>query len=354
MKLHEAAVKLLKNNLALKKGEKVAVVSDMSETAMCTLRASARGKQAVSEHAQEPPAQRVEVLSTRHPLQRAVLDRKRCDVFDAVCKAAEMLGGKVEKIKITNKRMHGQPLPHLKKKFCESDVIIGITDKSISHCPELKLARTKGARAVTMPGVKRELFLKAMKANQMKIKKLGIRLRNRLKCRKIKITSPSGTNLEINAIKNIDIDDGDSTKKGTLNNVPFGEVCMIPISIANGILAIDFSRMDVNPKDKVKLTLKNGMIISYNNKKAKKFADALYKIDGKKAQKVVELGLGINPEHKTLIGSIIHDEKIYGSAHIAFGGYGTIRKCKLHEDVILLKPTVWADKKVIVKNGKIL
>ncbi|MFH8086684.1 MAG: hypothetical protein QW609_02585 [Candidatus Aenigmatarchaeota archaeon] len=55
-----------------------------------------------------------------------------------------------------------------------------------------------------------------------------------------------------------------------------------------------------------------------------------------------------------MIGKIIHDEKIIGSVHVAFGGFGNRRKCKIHEDVILLKPTVFFDDKMVIKNGKII
>ncbi|MEM5829832.1 MAG: hypothetical protein QW040_03860 [Candidatus Aenigmatarchaeota archaeon] len=41
-----------------------------------------------------------------------------------------------------------------------------------------------------------------------------------------------------------------------------------------------------------------------------------------------------------------------GSAHIAFGGFGNIRKCKIHEDVILLKPTVFFDGELVIRRGE--
>jgi leucyl aminopeptidase (aminopeptidase T) len=39
--------------------------------------------------------------------------------------------------------------------------------------------------------------------------------------------------------------------------------------------------------------------------------------------------------------------------HIAFGGHGKI-KCGVHEDIILLKPTVTIDGKKIAENGELL
>jgi leucyl aminopeptidase (aminopeptidase T) len=309
--LEKAAIRLMKQNIGLKQKEKVTVVTD----------------------------------------------REKCPVFNAVCKAVELLKGDLRKIRITSERTHSSPLPELAETFNNSDVIIGITDKSITHSPETRIARKKhGARAITMIEVDKSLFLKAMKANQKKILKIGKKLAQKLKrSRKVKITTPSGTDLEINVAKNeVTIDDGDSTAKGSLNNLPYGEVTMAPISMADGVIAIDFSRVDIRPGDYAKVIVRKGRIVNYNNLKARNFAEYLRNIDGEKALMVVELGLGINPEHKKLIGKIIHDEKIYGSAHIAFGGFGDKKECKIHEDVILLKPTVFFDKKPVIKEGKIL
>ncbi|MFH1420611.1 MAG: aminopeptidase [Candidatus Aenigmatarchaeota archaeon] len=311
MNLNQAALKLLTQNLALKKGEKVIVVSD----------------------------------------------RKHCRVFDAVCKATISMGGELTKIHITNKRMPSEPLPKLKNVFARSDVIIGIVDKSITHCPEVRIARKRhGARAVTFVGVDEKLFLKAMKADQKQIKKINNKLVKKLKrCKIVKIVTPAGTDVVFRMIKSsIGPDDGDSTKRGKLNNIPFGEVAVAPINIANGTVAIDFSRINVKQKDRVKVMIKNGKIIGWNNNIAKKFVDYLRKVDGERALHVVELGFGTNPLHKKLIGKIIHDEKIWGSIHVAFGGFGNARKCKIHEDVILLRPTVYFDGKMVIRNGKIL
>lgn len=307
--LEEAAISFLEKNVKLRKGERVVVVTD----------------------------------------------RKNCPIFKAICFATRLMGGSLKKVRITKKREHSSPLPKLKKTFIKSDVIIAVTDKSISHCPEVRIARKKyGARVISMVEVDEKLFLKGMKANQKKIKILGNKIAGKLrKCKKVKILTESGTHLIVNVVKNaIGIDDGDSTKKGKLSNFPYGEVTMAPINIANGIIAIDFSRVGIKPEDNAQIILKKGKIVGYNEK-AKKFVEFLKRVGGKKALKIVELGFGINPEHRNLIGKIIHDEKIIGSAHVAFGGFGN-RKCKIHEDIILLKPTVFFDEKMVIKNGRIL
>lgn len=309
--LQKAAIKLLKQNIDLRKHEKVVVVTD----------------------------------------------RKKCPIFKAICNAVRLMNGDLTEIHISKNRTHSSPLPKLKKTFTQSDIIIAITDKSISHCPETRIAGQKhGVRVISMVEVDKSLFLKAMRANQKKIKTISNKLSEKLKkCKKVRITTPSGTDVKVNVVKNaIGVDDGDFTLKGKLNNLPYGEVAMAPINIADGAIAIDFSRVNIKPKDQAKIIVKKGRIVDYNNLKAKNFVEYLRKIDGEKALKVVELGLGTNPEHKNLLGKIIHDEKILGSVHIAFGGLGDKRRCKIHEDVVLLKPTVFFDNKLVIEKGKIL
>jgi len=285
-----------------------------------------------------------------------VTDRKSCPIFNAVCSAAISRGAALTKVRISSRRTHSSPIPTLNDTFKKSDVIIAITDKSISHSPETRRARKlRGARVISMVEVNKALFLKAMSADAQRIRRIGDKLAEKLRRSKtVTITTPNGAYFTVETErKAISVDDGDSTKKGTINNIPYGEVTMAPIEMAEGTVAIDFARNHLKPKDNGKVFVKHGMIIGCTNS-AKSFVGYLKKTDGNRALKVVELGLGINPGHKTLIYNVIHDEKIFGSVHIAFGGLGDKRKCKIHEDVILLKPTVYFDNHVVIRNGVIL
>ncbi|MDD5178150.1 MAG: aminopeptidase [Candidatus Nanoarchaeia archaeon] len=286
-----------------------------------------------------------------------VTDRRSCKIFDAICRAAELKKARLFKAHISDEREHSQPIPYLKKVFRKSKVIIGITDKSISHCPEMSKAIKKGTRAITMVGVDEKLFLKGMAADKNKIIKTNEKLYKLLKkTKRVRITTHSGTDILFKVIKkNIHVDDGDSTKKGVLNNFPYGEVFVAPINRAMGMLTIDYSRVGIKPKDKATVLISGGKIVDDDgNKKTENFVKYLEEADGDKALRVVELGFGTNYLHKDLTENIIHDEKIHGSVHVAFGGFGSKRKSTIHEDVILLKPNVWFDFILVIKEGKII
>jgi leucyl aminopeptidase (aminopeptidase T) len=99
-----------------------------------------------------------------------------------------------------------------------------------------------------------------------------------------------------------------------------------------------------------KLWVKGGRIVKWNK------AGAIYVNNQRKAGPcgllIIELGIGTNPAHKKPIGNVLHDEKIHGSVHIAFGGGGRIRQCPIHEDVVILRPTVTVDGRIILKDGR--
>jgi len=309
MKLDQATKKLLIQNLGLKKGERVVVVTD----------------------------------------------RKNCPLFKSLCKSVTELKGKLIKIKISSKRNHSEPIPRFKEIFNNVDAIVAATDKSISHCPETRIARKEhSTRVISMPTVKKSLFIKSIKANQKNIEKIGKKLLKFLKNKnKFNITTKLGTDLTVNTGKlGFGSTHGDVTKAGSLSNFPYGEIAAYKIT-ADGVWCIGFSNIGINKKDKAKIWLKKGKIVKCN-KGGKKLVDYLIKAGGKKALNVVELGFGTNPMHKKLIGSVIHDEKIWGSCHIAFGGFGEVVKCPVHEDIVIMKPTVLANGKKFIDNGKLI
>ena len=66
-----------------------------------------------------------------------------------------------------------------------------------------------------------------------------------------------------------------------------------------------------------------------------------------------ELGIGTN-EAAVLNGIILEDEKVYGTVHIAFGtntSFGGVNKADCHMDGIILRPTLYLDDTLVIKEG---
>ena len=77
---------------------------------------------------------------------------------------------------------------------------------------------------------------------------------------------------------------------------------------------------------------------------------------GEDGTNIAELGIGTN-EEATLTGNILEDEKILGTAHVAFGASAAIGgkvQVPVHLDCVVLEPTVEIDGKEIVRGGELL
>ena len=77
---------------------------------------------------------------------------------------------------------------------------------------------------------------------------------------------------------------------------------------------------------------------------------------GKQSRNIAEFGIGTNP-NAMLSGISFEDEKALGTAHIALGSpeyEGGIQRKNIHLDLILQKPTVEIDQRVVVQNGNLL
>jgi leucyl aminopeptidase (aminopeptidase T) len=71
---------------------------------------------------------------------------------------------------------------------------------------------------------------------------------------------------------------------------------------------------------------------------------------------VAELGIGTN-EEAILTGNVLEDEKILGTAHVAFGASAAIGgavQVPVHLDCVMLEPTVEIDGEAIVRAGELL
>ncbi len=271
-----------------------------------------------------------------------VTDGNAPNLFKALRENAKQLGAAVSVFAVSQKRRDSEPIPQARSLFNSADVIIAPTAKSISHCPETRVARKHfGARVASMPGITEKLFLKALDCNASRVRKTCARLLKQLKhARIVCVKTASGTDLMIRlGREKFKPDDGVLTKRGRLSNIPFGEVGAAPIESADGILAVDCWKKTIKPSDKAVLQIKNGRITGWSAA-ATPLVRHLKKA-GENATRVVEFSFGTNTFFKKPVGLTLCDEKIAGTAHLAFGGWGNARKARVHEDVILLAPKAW-------------
>lgn len=77
---------------------------------------------------------------------------------------------------------------------------------------------------------------------------------------------------------------------------------------------------------------------------------------GDHGRSLAELGIGTNPA-ATLTGNVLEDEKVIGTAHIAFGtsaGLGGVNVAGVHIDGVLLRAAVEVDGERLLDHGDLL
>lgn len=199
----------------------------------------------------------------------------------------------------------------------------------------------------------------------------------------VQVNDDSGTDFRINITgRRIHKEDGfvsqDDLEKGDRgNNLPCGEVCVAPHEmVGEGALyspLVSDSLSNTLLKDVV-LRFKEGRLI-LEKCEAKENCDVLIKsfhthmaIDRgqygeTRTLNIAELGIGVNPHITEHIGYILTDEKIEGTAHLAFGmsdALGGTSRSSLHWDFVTAKGvTIEVTKEngsryTIMKKGKLL
>lgn len=160
------------------------------------------------------------------------------------------------------------------------------------------------------------------------------------------------------------VDDGIISKEDisvgdTGLNIPAGEVFIAPLeTTAEGhitfpvVVIPGFGRIEG-----LRLIFSKGKVVAYDAAKGKeKFGKFLDANTGEK-DRIAELGIGTNPGAEFTNGSIIVDEKIYRTLHIAIGNntgsYHGTNKASSHLDMIkdMAKGTLTVDGKVVMERG---
>ncbi|MFH2028432.1 MAG: aminopeptidase, partial [Nanoarchaeota archaeon] len=171
------------------------------------------------------------------------------------------------------------------------------------------------------------------------------------------VTTKKGTDITFDIRgRNAYSNDGNYTKKGSGGNLPAGEVYIAPKKgkvygtvIIDGTIKHRWGTSFVNQPIRISVErgevqdIKGGMEANLLHKTLE-WAYSKSKFPwGIKC--IGELGIGINPR-STLIGATIMDEKVLGTAHIAFGSnywFGGNIYSIIHLDQVFKDPKIYVD-----------
>jgi leucyl aminopeptidase (aminopeptidase T) len=240
-----------------------------------------------------------------------------------------------------------------------ADVVLAPTIQSLSHTAARKAASEAGVRIATLPGVTEEMLARLMNGDLEEMRRRGWAIVNALnRGSRVRITDANGSDLtfSIEGREGI-VDAGELTARGAFGNLPCGEGFIAPVEgTAEGTLVVDGSIAAIGlVESPVQLTVEGGHLVGATGDEGAKLMELLTP-HGPGGTNVAELGIGTN-EEAILTGNILEDEKIFGTAHVAFGasaGIGGTVQVPVHLDVVVKEPTVEVDGEAILGGGELL
>ncbi|WP_422447378.1 aminopeptidase [Thermoanaerobacterium sp. DL9XJH110] len=274
-------------------------------------------------------------------------------------KAGKELGLTAMLFKIPVLRKSGEEPPAAAAEAMKnSDVVVCITEHSLTHTRAKKDAAAKGARIATMPGITKDMFLRgAVTADYTKVEKLTKKIAEILTQGSKVVIEKDEYKLEMNIEGRKGIEStGRYLEKGQSGNLPSGEAYIAPVEgSAEGKILVDGSIVGLGRlKSPILLEIRKGLLMDARGDGAKEWLEMLGSSDA--ARNVAEFGIGTNP-NAVLSGNILEDEKILGTIHVAFGSNNTFGgrvSAGVHLDAVVMNPTIYIDGRLILDKGRLV
>jgi len=240
-----------------------------------------------------------------------------------------------------------------------AEVVLAPTIQSLSHTAARRAATQAGVRIATLPGVTEDMLSRLMNADMRVLRRRGAAVAAALRSgEEARITCKHGSDLRLGLEDRVPIADaGVLNAPGAFGNLPCGEAFVAPVEgTGEGTLVVDGSIAGVGlVETPVELTVRGGHLTDATGPEGAALLEMLTE-HGEDGTNVAELGIGTN-EEATLTGNILEDEKILGTAHVAFGASAAIGgtvQVPIHLDCVIVEPTVEVDGKEIVRAGQLL
>jgi leucyl aminopeptidase (aminopeptidase T) len=281
-------------------------------------------------------------------------------IASALRAAAEALGVSVVVVGFPTLARHGdEPPADAAAAMLGADAVLAATDTSLSHTEARLAATARGARVGSMPTITEDIFRRVVPVDYSLMTRDGAAIVAALDAGDVcRITCPLGTDVTL-SLRDRDgrNDDGDLRAAGAFGNLPAGEGYIAPQEReGDGVIVFDGSLVGWGLLDEpVRVEVRDGAAVAASGEAGAWLLDAL-DAGGPTGRLVAELGIGTNPA-AAMSGNVLEDEKVRGTAHIAFGasaGVGGTNHAQVHIDGILRRPRVEIGGRVLVDGGQLL
>ncbi|GED25438.1 hypothetical protein BAG01nite_15400 [Brevibacillus agri] len=287
-----------------------------------------------------------------------VADEPKRELGEVLFEAGKQLGAEAMLMVMKEREKSGQEPPAAVAAAMKSaDVVVCVTEHSLTHTKARKEAAANGARLATMPSITADMFLEgAISADYAQVKVLTEKVTELLTAASTVRIEKAGKSLTFSiAGRNGVPSTGMYVNPGESGNLPSGEAYVAPLEgTAEGQIVVDGSISGIGKIDSpLLLTIEKGRITHAEGTSAERLLQILGDQDGRM---LGEFGIGTNDKAR-ITGVVLEDEKVYGTIHVAFGSnntFGGTIVAGVHIDLVVKEPDVYLDDTCIMKNGKLL
>lgn len=279
---------------------------------------------------------------------------------DALVAAANSRASAVRLLEYPPLSRNGQEPPdEVAQAMLEASAVLATTTYSISHTRARRAASAAGARIATMRGFRiTDASVKAMAVDYGLLRSSGARLAAALTgAESCRITSVAGTEVRLSLEgRRATADDGNLQAPAAFGNLPAGEAYIAPLeTVGDGTIVFDGALADYGLlRSPLRVRLEAGRAVEADGEAADWLLTTL-DAGGEHGRSIAELGIGTNPGAE-LCGLVSIDEKVLGTAHLAFGtsaSFGGVNQASVHIDGILRAPTIELDGAVLLDQGRL-
>ncbi|QUL98198.1 MAG: aminopeptidase [Candidatus Fermentithermobacillus carboniphilus] len=255
-----------------------------------------------------------------------------------------------------------EPPPEVAAAMKVSTAIINQSTISLTHTDATREALKAGARIANLRNLDEDMMLHGgVAADYEKVKDLSERIARILsKTETAELTTPEGTHL-VMSLKGRPgfAQTGFATQPGQFSGLPDGEATIAPVEdTTEGVVVDPYLADDLGLIDRpFKFEVKRGRIVNIEGKTAAERLRRLIEEHGKDADRFAsQLAIGTNDACR-LTDNTREVTKKLGTCHLAIGDNKTLAgtvTTSMHMDIVFLNPTLLLDGKPILKDGRLL
>lgn len=347
--LNEAARVAMRDVMGLREGEEVLIITNFEGEVFPIAKAIFEETKALG----GKPVIMVQELKTTYTYaERLVRDAIKAEPDIYVSLSAHKLG----------KDPYGQNIGY-----------VGRDGKKYQHIIDKVMDGDKRVRGFWSPTTNVAMFERCVAVDYPAMQAIAVRLKKVLdEGKEVHVTSPAGTDVTFSIEgRKAMMDDGNYTEPGSGGNLPAGETFISPVvGSTKGVIVfdgtIDLVPHAMIPKTPVKVLFKDGYVDSITGgEEAAELLNVILKGEEmarekgmveqeKNCRHLGELGIGINYAAR-MTGNLLEDEKLGKTVHFAIGSnYDYDAEATIHQDCLVLNPSMWVDGKQIMRNGDLL